>query len=288
MSQFAIAGLQLEVSGKDNRYLIQKEIEKTLRLFPWVQMVVIGELATFGADKSFAQELPGDIENFYCRIAREHGIWLVPGSVYEKKGDHIYNTAMAIDPEGKVAGRYRKMFPFCPYEENIAAGTDFLVFDVPGAGRFGFQICYDQWFPETARQLAWMGAEVLLCPTMTNTVDRELELCLARANAISNQCYVVNVNVAGQLGNGRSIVVGPDGKVIHQAGELQETIPLELDIARVAQVRERGVMGLGQTLKSLRDSGAEFPVYRDAAPAGAAARLGPLVKPAAGRGGKLD
>ena len=71
MSQFAIAGLQLEISGKDNRYLIQKEIEKTIRQFPWVQMVVIGELATFGIDKSFAQELPGEIENFYCRIAKD-------------------------------------------------------------------------------------------------------------------------------------------------------------------------------------------------------------------------
>ena len=89
MSQFAIAGLQLEVSGKDNRYLIQKEIERTLRLYPWVQMVVIGELATFGADKSFAQELPGEVENFYCRIAKYLGICLVPGSVYEKVGEDI-------------------------------------------------------------------------------------------------------------------------------------------------------------------------------------------------------
>ncbi len=288
MSQFAIAGLQLEVSGKDNRYLIQKEIEKTLRLFPWVQMVVIGELATFGADKSFAQELPGEVENFYCRIAHDLGIWLVPGSVYEKDGNEIYNTAMAIDPEGKVVGRYRKMFPFLPYEENVEAGTDFLVFDVPGAGRFGVHICYDQWFPETSRQMAWMGAEVLICPTMTNTVDRELELCLARANAISNQCYVFNINVAGSLGNGRSIVVGPDGKVIHQAGEAQETIPLELDIAKVAQVRERGVLGLGQTLKSLRDSRSEFPVYQGAPPAGGTADLGPLVKPESRSKDKLD
>ena len=288
MSQFAIAGLQLEVSGKDNRYLIQKEIERTLRLYPWVQMVVIGELATFGADKSFAQELPGEVENFYCRIAKDLGIWLVPGSVYEKVGDNIYNTAMAIDPEGKVTGRYRKMFPFRPYEENVEGGADFLVFDVPDAGRFGIHICYDQWFPETSRQMAWMGAEVLICPTMTNTADRELELCLARANAITNQCYVFNVNVAGNLGNGRSIVVGPEGKIIYQAGELQETIPLELDIAKVAQVRERGVLGLGQTLKSLRDSNSEFPVYKGASPDGGTAELGPLVKPKSRSKAKLD
>lgn len=280
MSRFAIAGLQLEISSKDNRYLVQKEIEQTLRVFPWVQMVVLGELASFGTDRNFAQEIPGEIENFYCRIARDLGIWLVPGSIYEKDGDDIYNTALAIDPQGRVMGRYRKMFPFLPYEQDVAAGEECLVFDVPGAGRFGLHICYDQWFPETARQLAWMGAEVILCPTMTNTVDRELELCLARANAISNQCYVFNINVAGSLGRGLSIAVGPDGRVIHQAGEAKEVMPLEVDFSEVRQVRERGVFGLGQTLKSFRDNTAAFPVYEPGArAAGSFADLGPLALP---------
>ena len=279
MSLFAIAGLQLEISGKDNRYLIQKEIEKTIRQFPWVQMVVIGELATFGIDKSFAQELPGEIENFYCRIAKDLGIWLIPGSIYEKDGDNIYNTALVIEPQGKVVGRYRKMYPFHPYEGNVAGGSDFLVFDVPEVGRFGLNICYDQWFPETIRQMAWMGAEVMICPTMTNTTDRELELCLARANAISNQCYVFNVNVAGALGNGKSIVIDPEGKILHQAGDIHEKFPLELDLALVRRVRERGVHGLGQTLKSFRDANIEFPVYRGSKPEGTVAKLGPLEKP---------
>ncbi len=287
MSHFAIAGLQLEISGKDNRYLIQKEIEKTLRLFPWVQMVVLGELATFGADKSFAQELPGEIENFYCRIARDLGIWLIPGSVYEKHGDEIYNTALVIEPQGTVVGRYRKMFPFCPYEEDVSAGRDFLVFDVPDVGRFGLNICYDQWFPETIRQMAWMGAEVMICPTMTNTTDRDLELCLARANAISNQCYVFNVNVAGSLGNGQSTVVSPEGKVVHQAGDIHENFPLELDLGMVRRVRERGVQGLGQPLKSFRDARMEFPVYNGSEPDGAMAALGQLVKPGSDKT-KLD
>lgn len=282
MSQFGIAGLQLEVSGKDNRYLIQKEIEKTLRIFPWVRMIVVGELASFGADKSFAQEMPGEAETFFCRIAREKNIWLIPGSIYEQDGDKTYNTSAVIDPQGKVVGRYRKMFPFCPYEQNVEAGSDYLVFDVPGVARFGLCICYDQWFPETTRQLAWMGAEVILCPTMTKTVDRELELCLARANAITNQCYVFNINVAGQLGAGRSIVVDPQGQVIHQAGELPEIIPIEIDPELVRRTRDRGVLSLGQTLKSFRDSQMAFPAYEEGARRqGALNELGPLRIPAA-------
>ena len=59
-----------------------------------------------------------------------------------------------IDPNGNVVGRYRKMFPFQPYENHVEPGTEFLVFDVPDVGRFGVSICYDMWFPETSRTLA--------------------------------------------------------------------------------------------------------------------------------------
>ncbi len=281
MSQFGIAGLQLEVSSKDNRYLIQKQIENTLRLYPWVQMVVIGELASFGVDKNFAQSMPGEAETFYCRLARDLNIWLVPGSLYESAGDRIYNTTPVIDPQGKVVGRHRKLFPFLPYEQGVSAGEDYLVFDVPGVARFGVYICYDQWFPETTRQLAWMGAEVILCPTMTNTIDRELELCLARANAISNQCYFFNINVAGSLGAGRSIAIDPEGRILHQAGECQETIALEIDPALPRRTRERGVLSLGQTLKSFRDSRMPFPAYEgENRSAGELSRLGVLEMPA--------
>lgn len=261
MSHFAIAGLQLEVSGKDNRYYIQKEIENTKRRFPWVQMVVIGELATYGADPANARENGSEAEALYCRIARDNDLWLIPGSLFERDGEHIYNSAMAINPAGDVVGRYRKMFPWCPYEKGITPGDEFLVFDVPEVGRFGLSICYDQWFPETSRNLAWLGAEVILCPTMTGTIDRELELCMARANAITNQCYFFNINVAGTLGAGRSIAVGPDGAVLHQAGERTEVMPIEIDLGHVRRVRERGVFGLCQPLKSFRDSTMPFPAY---------------------------
>jgi deaminated glutathione amidase len=261
MSHFAIAGLQLEVSNKDNRYLIQKEIEAVKRRYPWVKMVVVGELATYGSSPAAAEALPGEAESFYCDVARDNNIWLLPGTIFEKNEDRIYNTASVISPAGEVVGRYRKMFPWCPYETGVTPGEDYLVFDVPEVGRFGVSICYDQWFPETTRTLAWMGAEVILCPTMTGSIDRELELTLARANAITNQCYFFNINVAGDLGNGKSIVVGPDGAVLHQSGEVGEAIPIEVDLNHVRRVRERGVFGLCQPLKSFRDSKMAFPAH---------------------------
>ena len=87
------------------------------------------------------------------------------------------------------------MFPWQPHED-CAPGDRFVTFDIPDVGRLGLAICYDGNFPEAFRQLAWMGAEVVLQPTLTTTSDRPAELVLARANAIANQLYVVNVNAA--------------------------------------------------------------------------------------------
>src|SRR3546814_6706229 len=78
------------------------------------------------------------------------------------------------------------------------------------------------WFPETTRSLVALGAEVILHPTLTNTIDRDAELAIARASAATNQCYFVDINVAGALGVGRSVVCGPGGEVIHQAGSGRE------------------------------------------------------------------
>ncbi len=277
MTEFAVAGIQLDVSTADNRYQIKKEIERTCARYPWVQMIVVGELATFGSDPAHAEPFPGETEAFYARIARDCGVWLIPGSIFERDGESVYNTSSVLDPEGRVVGRYRKLFPFRPYEKNVTAGTDTLVFDIPGVGRAGLCICYDQWFPEVIRNLVWQGAEFILCPTMTNTIDRDQELCLARANAIANQCYLVSVNVTGSLGNGRSIVAGPEGEVLYVAGETAETLPLVLDLAHLRRVRERGTQGLGQVLKSFRDSEMTFPVYEPGARAtGALTELGEL------------
>ena len=122
----------------------------------------------------------------------------MPGSIYERDGDRIYNTAPVIDPDGKVVARHRKIYPFLPYERDVACGDAHTVFDIPDVGRFGVSICYDMWFPETTRALAWMGAEVILHPSLTNTVDRDVEIAIARASAATNQCYFIDLNCAGQ------------------------------------------------------------------------------------------
>jgi predicted amidohydrolase len=280
MTHFAVAGLQLELTAQDNLEIVRAEMERLKRRFPWVDMVVLGELSLRGPQPANAEPLPGPLELSLCQIARDLQLWFVPGSIHERAGDRIHNTAPVIDPSGRVVARYRKMFPFLPYERGITPGTEFVVFDVPRVGRFGLSICYDMWFPETTRTLAWMGAEVVIHPTMTNTIDRDLELAIARTNAAVNQCWFVDVNCAGRLGNGRSLVVAPDGTVVHQAGTGYEIVPVEMDLGLVRRSRRRGLLGLGQPMKSFRDSQVLFPQYQPGQAASPALRqLGELSVP---------
>ena len=280
MSYLAIAALQLELKVEDNLSLLEREIDAVKKRFPWVQMVVLPELATFGPSTDLAVSLPGEVENCFREAARKNDVWLIPGSIFERTEDGVFNTAPVISPSGEVVARYRKQFPFLPYEKGVNNGDRFVVFDVPGAGRIGLIICYDMWFPETVRTLAWMGAEAVICPSLTNTIDREVELAIARASAAINQVYFLNLNSAGRMAVGRSILVGPDGQVIHQAGAGREIIATELDFSHVRRVRERGMFGLCQTLKSFRDGAMDFPVYSaGAGDPGAFADLGPLEVP---------
>lgn len=280
MNRFAVAGLQLDLPRGDNLDRIEREIDSVHRRFPWVQMVVVGELAAFGPDPAHAQPMPGPAEQRLCAAAKRNQLWLIPGSMFERQGDKVFNTAPVIDPHGQVVARYRKMFPFCPYEQGVTAGDQFVVFDVPGVARFGVSICYDMWFPETTRSLAWLGAEVILHPTMTNTIDRDIELSIARASAAINQCWFVDINVAGDLGFGRSGIYAPGGDIVYEAGAGREILTVDLDLDAVRAVRTRGWHGLTQPLKSFRDSKLRFPPYiegHDASPQLQA--LGPLTMP---------
>jgi len=280
MTPFAIAGIQMPISaGEENVSAMGRQLDLLMARYPWVQMAVFSELAAFGPLPQFAQALPGPAEASFQAMAARHGIWLLPGSLFEKKGGRIYNTAPVIDPRGAVIARYRKIFPFRPYEEATTPGAEFVVFDVPQAGRFGVSICYDMWFPETTRTLAAMGAEVILHPTLTDTLDRDIELAICRASAAQNQCYWIDVNGLGAGGVGRSLVVGPSGDVLHQAGTGEEVIPLEIDLDRVRRERDRGLLGLGQPLKSFRDSQLDFAVYGSDFDRGYLDSLGPLALP---------
>lgn len=261
MKPFSIAGIQTYIGTSNNTQAICSRVDLTMHIYPWVEMIVLSELAIFGPVLANSQTLPCPAEEAFQEIAAKHGIWLIPGSLFERSQGAIYNTIPVINPSGEIITRYRKMFPFVPYEQGVKSGSEFCLFDVDGAGRFAVSNCYDIWFPETTRTLTSMGAEVLLHPVMTTFIDRDVDLTVAKASAAIFQCYVFDINGLGAGGNGQSCVIGPDGRVLFEAGSHEQIIPIEVDFDQVRRQRKRGIRGLGQPLKSFRDQSVNFGVY---------------------------
>ncbi|WP_445529053.1 carbon-nitrogen hydrolase family protein [Streptomyces cyslabdanicus] len=271
-----VAALQTTPVPHDPEATWQRYAERvraTRSLFPHVQLVVVPELmlaaeapllqaAENWMDRA-AVTVPGPLTDRIRDLAVETGLWLVPGTLYERAEDGtVHNTALAVSSEGEIVAAYRKVFPWQPYEQ-AAPGGEFTVFDIPGVARIGLAICYDGSFPETARQLAWLGAEIILQPTLTTTRDREMELVMARANAWTNQVYVVNVNAADPAGTGQSLIVDPEGVVRQQAGPGEEILVDTLDLGTVDRVRALGSNGLNRPWAQLAHYGGtiKLPAY---------------------------
>ncbi|WP_341976463.1 carbon-nitrogen hydrolase family protein [Microbacterium sp. LWO13-1.2] len=251
----------------------EAQVRKVVEIRAHVDLIVVPELLLAAPgpllvddpefDERAATAIPGPVTDRICGLARELGVWLVPGSLVERgDDDRLYNTAIAVSPEGDVVARYRKLFPWRPYEE-LTPGRDFTTFDIPGVGTVGLAICFDGSFPEVARQLAWLGAEVIIQPTLTTTRDREMEVVMSRANAFANQVYVVNVNGAAPSGVGESVFVDPEGTILQRASGGDEVLFAVLDLDRVTQVREYGTFGLNRPWAQLADQCAlvEYPMF---------------------------
>ena len=239
-----------------------------LLVYPELHLsAVAGTGSAGGGPEELAQPLEGPRDRLLAQIAGDLGVWLVPGSVYERGADGlVYNTACVYSPQGRRVASYRKMFPWRPYE-TTASGSRFVVFDMPGVGRVGLSICYDAWFPETTRHLAWMGAELVLNLVQTPTSDRAQELVLAQANAIANQVFVASVNAAAPTGQGRSLLVDPEGRIRTEASGSQDiTLTDVIDLDAVATTRRFGTAGLNRMWDHFRadDRPIELPLYAGA------------------------
>tara|TARA_B000000475_G_scaffold91431_1_gene74276 strand:- start:131 stop:970 length:840 start_codon:yes stop_codon:yes gene_type:complete len=250
---FSIAGLQLNLASFDNRELLTTKIKSTISRYPWVNMVVLSELAVGGPSRSKEFSLDNNLQHF-SELASELDIWLIPGSFYHHDKKGITNVAPVISNTGEVVTLCTKIYPFTPYENGIEGGDETCVFEIPDVGIFGMHICYDLWFPETSRALAMQGAQIIIHPSLTDTCDRNEEKIMARATAIQQQCYYFDVNAGGEQGCGQSIVIGPEGEVLTELGSSEEIALLEVDLGSVNRIRQRGIKGLGQPLKSFRDN----------------------------------
>jgi len=265
--------------GIDNE-LLDFEAELAVHLsdfgadFKQPRMVVYPELHLCGATgtpqqrkeqlEAAAEPIDGPRHQYLSRIARNLGVWLLPGTVCERGEDgHLYNTAPVYSPDGVRVAAYRKCFPWRPYEP-YQPGDRFAVFEVPGIGRVGLAICYDIWFPEMVRQLAWLGAEVIINQVATTTCDRAQEQILVQANAIFNQVYMLSANSAAPAGEGQSLIVDPEGGIrARMSGATPGILTDVLNLDEVERVRTFGTAGLNRMWSQFRDDDPvlELPMY---------------------------
>jgi predicted amidohydrolase len=255
--------------------LFKQQVTGIVQRHPGIELLIFPELQLFhssarddeprnAALRASGVSLNSRLVEQLAELARSFGIWLSPGSICETgPNGELFNTAVILSPDGELISSYHKMFPWRPYEP-YTPGTEFVVFDIPAVGRFGWSICYDIWFPEVQRHLAWMGAEVILNVVKTTTPDRAQEKLLVRANAIFNQTFVISVNCAGPVGMGHSLMVDPEGLVLETADHDDfEVLVHDIDLDHVTRVREIGTAGTNRMWSQFlpEDSRIPLPLY---------------------------
>lgn len=210
-----------------------------------------------------AEPIPGPSTQMFGELARQYGVVIVT-SLFERRAPGLYhNTAVVIERDGTIAGKYRKMhIPDDPayYEKFYFTPGDlgFKPIDT-SVGRLGVMVCWDQWYPEAARLMALRGAELLIYPTaigyaLSDEPDeqqrqRRAWQTVQRGHAVANGLPVVTVNrvgfepdPSGQTGGiqfwGTSFVAGPQGELFYEASEdEEESIIVSIDMEHSEHVR---------------------------------------------------
>jgi predicted amidohydrolase len=204
--------------------------------------------------REIAEEIPGPVTDRLCEKAREHGM-AICGSLYERDGNAVHNTAPVISQQGEIVGRYRKTHLFdvpnridirsgIKESDRITAGDELPVFDLKFA-KVGVSICSDLRFPEVYRELALKGSEVTLCVSAFLAPRVDHWEFLLRTRASENQTYVV---ASGQVGTeprsgigfvGRSMVIDPWGTIVATASDTETVMTTVIDLDYIAEVRRR-------------------------------------------------
>ena len=204
-----------------------------------------------------AETIPGPTTEALSKVAR-HKKLVILASLFERRAAGVYhNTAVVIDANGKIAGKYRKMhIPEDPlYYEKFYFTPGDLGFQTHDTqyGKIGALVCWDQWFPEAARLTALSGAEFILYPTAIGWLPDENEEMnqaqhsawetIQRAHAIANGVYVVVVNRVGREGKlnfwGQSFVADPFGRIIARASaDKEEVLVVDCDLSKIEETRQ--------------------------------------------------
>jgi predicted amidohydrolase len=209
------------------------------------QLVVLPEMWSAGYDykrlRQHADQTPF-VESRIKTLSEELGLVIV-GSLPEKQGDAIYNTATLFD-SGSERGRYRKLHMFSTMGEDrfLMPGDQVLVADT-SLGRIGVAICYDLRFPELFRKMAIDGAEIICLPAEWPKPRQEHWRTLLRARAIENQLFIAAANCCGPQGKldffGMSLLISSRGDLLAEGEEAATELIATFDSREMRDYREQ-------------------------------------------------
>jgi omega-amidase len=230
---------------KRNFTTMQKWTEEAARrgshivVFPelWSTGYALNEASSLG--QTLNQGLFAEVAS----LAKQHKI-SITGSMLEKRGIEVANSAPFYAANGQSMGVYRKihLFPLMDEDRYLQPGSSPLMMDLPWGGT-AIAICYDLRFPELFRRYALEGANIVIIPAEWPLARIDHWRALMIARAIENQCYMIGVNTAGQIGEtvfgGHSLIVDPFGKIVAEAGEDPQMLTAEIELERIKEARAK-------------------------------------------------
>ncbi|MFX0202830.1 MAG: carbon-nitrogen hydrolase family protein [Candidatus Hodarchaeota archaeon] len=189
-----------------------------------------------------AEPLDGPSILKLCTLAKNHDLGIIMGlPEMDPRTKKVYNTALAIEPDGTVAGFHRKVHPFGRESELHATGTTFEPFQFLNH-KIGLVICFDTEFPESARLLALKGAEVVFAPTANMKPYERVQSVFVRARALENHIFYAICNRVGSDNIftyfGESTVADPFGNLLCRAGNSEEIVYAELDFSLISKSKQ--------------------------------------------------
>ena len=248
MPKLTISLAQMNISlGDVNRNLLMMEKWSKEAARRGSHLVVFPELWSTGYALDRAQELSQTLNSGIFTDISESAVQnkiSIVGSVLEKRGAEVANSATFFAPNGRLMGVYRKIHLFGLMEEDkyLQAGSSPLTMDLPW-GKTALAICYDLRFPELFRRYAVDQTELMIISSEWPAIRIEHWRMLLQARAIENQCYIIATNSTGETGDtvfgGHSMIVDPWGKIVIEAGDEPMLVTADIETERVAQVRRQ-------------------------------------------------
>lgn len=265
--QMRIGYLKTEKNIKKARDMLEITHREEADIICFPELFIAGPcLYTEHALKDYAQSIPGKFTETFSGFAEEYNLYIVMGSIVERENGRYYNTSVLLSPEGRILGKYRKIFLWHPEKPYIERGKELPVFKTQ-LGKIGIQICWDLACPEVTRALAKEGAEIVFCPSYWSKGDNPL----AKEYGICTESRFIDSCVPARAMENELTFVFANGCGKWQAEEYEDTLlghtqialPFYGTIDKLAKSSQEGVLVRRIDFSVCRDARKVYRILED-------------------------